>query len=142
MKPFFIAKKSEPEEIFMALLDSSDKVEWWYKNREGEKKYFAIPYIENGKEWAFYVDFIVKFKDGRIGLFDTKSGITAKDAKAKAEALQKYIKEQNSKGKKLIGGIIAQRRKGDETLYLNNNEPYDFNQNDFSKWKVLDLNEV
>ncbi|MEM4182133.1 MAG: DEAD/DEAH box helicase family protein [Candidatus Pacearchaeota archaeon] len=138
MKPFFIAKKSEPEEIFMALLDSSDKVEWWYKNREGEKKYFAIPYIENDKEWAFYPDFIVKFKDGKIGLFDTKSGITAKDAKAKAEALQKYIKEQNKKSKNLIGGIIAQKRKGDETLYLNDKDIYNYDS-ELTSWKVLEL---
>ncbi|MEM4605983.1 MAG: hypothetical protein QW103_03050, partial [Candidatus Pacearchaeota archaeon] len=138
MKPFFIAKKSEPEEIFMAMLDSSDKVEWWYKNREGEKKYFAIPYVEDEKEWAFYVDFIVNFKDGSIGLFDTKSGITAKDAKAKAEALQKYIKEQNKKGKKLVGGIIAQKRKGDETLYFNDKEIYNYDSK-LTSWKVLEL---
>jgi len=137
MQPFFITKKSEPEEKFMALLDSSDKVEWWYKNREGEKKYFAIPYMEDGKEWAFYVDFIVKFKDGSIGLFDTKSGITAKDAKARAEALQEYIKEQNKKGKKkLLGGIIIPKGK---TLYINNSTKYEYNPDDFSKWKPLTL---
>ncbi|MEM3405480.1 MAG: hypothetical protein QW117_00690 [Candidatus Pacearchaeota archaeon] len=68
--------------------------------------------------------------------------MTAKDAKAKAEALQKYIKEQSRKGKKLIGGILAQKRKGDEILYLNDKDIYEFNQNDFSKWKVLDLNEL
>ncbi len=136
MKPFFITKKSEPEEIFMTLLDSSNKVDWWYKNREGEKKYFAVPYIEDGKEWAFYIDFIVKFKDGSIGLFDTKSGMTAKDAKSRAEALQKYIKEQNKKGKKLIGGIVIPRG---ETIYINDNKIYEYNPNDFSKWKVLEL---
>ncbi|MEM3483927.1 MAG: hypothetical protein QXW00_04270, partial [Candidatus Woesearchaeota archaeon] len=146
MKPFFIAKKSEPEEIFMALLDSSDKVEWWYKNREGDKKYFAIPYIKNGKEWAFYVDFIVKFKDGRIGLFDTKSGMTAKDAKAKAEALQRYMKEQNEKGKNLVGGIITVKRSNnkaaignnDKVLYLNDSDVYEYDEN-LSGWKVLEL---
>lgn len=139
MQPFFITDKSEPEEIFMKMLDDSEKVEWWYKNRDGEKKYFAISYFEDGKEWAFYVDFIVKFKDGRIGLYDTKSGMTAKEAKAKAEALQKYIKEQNKKGKNLIGGIVAQKDKKDKILYLNDNVEYEFNKSDFSNWKVLDL---
>lgn len=136
MQPFFITNKSEPEEIFMALLDSSDKVEWWYKNREGEKKYFAIPYMENSKEWAFYVDFIVKYKDGSVGLFDTKSGMTAKDAGSRAEALQKYIQEQKKKGKKLLGGIVIPREK---TLYINDNDQYEYNPNDFSDWKILDL---
>ena len=136
MKPFFITKKSEPEEIFMALLDSSNKIDWWYKNKEGEKKYFAVPYMEDGKEWAFFVDFIVKFKDGSIGLFDTKSGMTAKDAGSRAEALQKYIKEQNKKGKKLSGGIVIPRG---ETIYINSNDKYEYNPNDFSKWRVLEL---
>lgn len=136
MKPFFITKKSEPEEIFMTLLDSSNKVEWWYKNRESVGKYFAIPYKEDGKEWAFYVDFIVKFKDGSIGLFDTKSGMTAKEAGARAEALQKYIKDQNKKGKKLVGGVVIPRG---ETLMINNNEKYEYNPNDFSKWKALEF---
>ena len=137
MKPFFITKKSEPEELLMALLDSSNKVDWWYKNREGEKKYFAIPYKdENNKEWAFYIDFIVKFKDGLISLFDTKSGMTAKDAGPRAEALQKYIKEQNKKDKKLWGGIVIPRG---ESLLINYDEKYEYNPNDFSNWKVLEI---
>jgi type III restriction enzyme len=137
MKPFFITKKSEPEELLMALLDSSNKVEWWYKNRESEKKYLAIPYKdENNKEWAFYVDFIVKFKDGSIGLFDTKSGMTAKDAGPKAEALQAYIKEQNKKNKTLWGGIAIPRG---ESFVLNDKEKYTYNPNDFSSWKVLEI---
>jgi len=136
MQPFFIVKKSEPEGKFMTLLDSSDKVEWWYKNREGEKKYFAIPYFECGKEWAFYVDFIVKFKDGSIGLYDTKSGITAKDAGPKAEALQQYIKEQNRRGRKLSGGIVIPKG---AVIYINDNEKYEYNPNDFSKWRLLEL---
>ncbi|GAH12347.1 unnamed protein product, partial [marine sediment metagenome] len=54
------------------------------------------------------VDFIVQFDDGSIGLFDTKGGRTAEtsDAGPRAEGLQKYIKEQNKKGKKLRGGIV------------------------------------
>ena len=137
MKPFFITKKSEPEELLMVLLDSSNKVEWWYKNREGEKKYFAVSYIdENKKEWSFYVDFIVKFKDGSIGLFDTKSGMTAKDAGLRAEALQKYMKELNRKGRKLWGGIAIPRG---ENIFINDKDKYEYNPNDFSSWKVLEL---
>lgn len=138
MKPFYETNISEPERIFIEKLEKSENVIWWYKNREGEKKYFAIPYTEDGKEWAFYVDFIVRFKDNSIGLFDTKSGIIAKNAKAKAEALQKYIKEQNNNGKMLIGGIVAQKNKGDNVLYINDNEVYTFSSN-FSDWKILDF---
>jgi hypothetical protein len=75
---------------------TSDKVEWWYKNGEGEIKYFSILYKdEYGFKRTFYVDFIVIFKDDSIGLFDTKSGFTTKEAGPRAEGLQKYIKGLN-----------------------------------------------
>ena len=57
-------------------------------------------------ERAFYVDFVVKFKDGTIGLFDTKGGMTAKDAGTRAKGLQQYIK--NNKSKKIWGGIVIE----------------------------------
>jgi len=137
MKPFFAVKPSEPEELFMSLLNNSNNVEWWYKNREGEKKYFAVPYIdENGTKRAFYVDFVVKFRDGKIGLFDTKSGMTAKDAGPRAEELQKYIKKQNKKHRKLFGGIVIIR--GD-SFFINEDEKYKYNPDDLSNWKVLEL---
>jgi len=51
-------------------------------------------------------DWIVQYKNGKVGLFDTKSGITAETAKNKAERLSKYIQNQNLAGKNLIGGIV------------------------------------
>ncbi len=135
MRPLYVRKPSEPEKRFMKLLDESVKVKWWFRNGEGEIKYFAVLYKdENGFERAFYVDFIVMFKDGKIGLFDTKSGITAKDAKHRAEGLQKYIKKQNKKGKKLRGGI-AIHVKG--TWRYNDEEEYYYDPNNLSNWKIL-----
>ena len=82
-------------------------MEWWFKNGERDATFFAVPYKDdNNEDQSFYVDFIVKFKDSRIGLFDTKSGWTAKEAGNKSDGLQKYIKEQNKEGKKFLGGII------------------------------------
>ena len=109
IKPFYAAHLSKPEEDFIALLENSDKVKWWFRNGQGEIKYFAISYKdENGLERGFYVDFVVAMKDGRIGLFDTKSGFTAQLARERAEALARYIKEQNKKSKKkLWGGIVT-----------------------------------
>lgn len=137
MKPFYTRKPSEPEQLFMELLDSSDKVKWWFKNGETEIKYFAVLYKdENGFERAFYVDFIVQFEDETIGLFDTKSGMTAKDAGPRAEGLQKYIKEQNKKGKKLWGGIAILVN---GTWRYNDKEKYEYNPKDLSIWKVLSI---
>ncbi len=60
----------------------------------------------NGEPKPFYVDFIVKLKDGSIGLFDTKAGFTQKIAGPKINGLYKYIQAENKKGKKLFGGIV------------------------------------
>ncbi|MEO9309093.1 MAG: DEAD/DEAH box helicase family protein [Nitrososphaera sp.] len=137
MKPFYTKKPSEPERLFIDLLENSKKVKWWFKNGESEIKYFAVLYKdEAGIERAFYVDFIVQFEDGTIGLFDTKSGITAKDAKTRAEGLQKYIKEQNQKGKKLWGGIVVNIS---GSWRYNDSEVYTYDENNMKGWKFLQL---
>ncbi|MBI2101968.1 DEAD/DEAH box helicase family protein [Candidatus Woesearchaeota archaeon] len=135
MKPFYTKKPSEPERKFIELLNKSKKVKWWFKNGETEIKYFAVPYIdENGFERAFYVDFIVQFTDGSIGLFDTKGGMTAKDAGSRAEGLQKYLKK--NKDKKVWGGIAIFVN---GTWRYNDKETYEYNLNDLSSWKILDI---
>lgn len=137
MKPLYVRKPSGPEKKFMELLDKSDKVKWWFRNGEGEIKYFAVLYKdENGFERAFYVDFIVVFKDGRIGLFDTKGGMTAIEAGPRAEGLQKYIKIENKKGKKLWGGIVI-FEKG--AWRYNDKEEYHYDSKNLSDWKLLKI---
>ena len=97
----------ETEKSFIEFIDNNNKVEWWFKNGEGYGTYFAVPYVdEEGEDQVFYADFIIKLKDGRIGLFDTKSGWTAATAGNKSDGLQLYIKDQNKKGKNIFGGII------------------------------------
>lgn len=131
MKPFYTAKPSDPEVKFIELLNKSDKVKWWFKNGETEIKYFAVLRTDG---YTFYPDFIIQFKDGTIGIFDTKSGMTAKDAKERAEGLQKYIEEQ--KGKKLLGGIAIFVN---GTWRYNDKEKYEYNPNNLSSWKVLEI---
>jgi hypothetical protein len=76
----------------------------------------------------------VQYKDGKIALFDTKEGITAETAKAKAEGLAKYIKHENSKGKNLFGGVVIRK---DNSWRYNDNEVYEYNEKDLSNWKFL-----
>jgi len=133
MKPYYTAKPSEPEKLFIEFLNKSKKVKWWYKNGEGEIKYFALLRPDN---LAFYPDFIIQFKDGNIGIFETKSGMTAKDAKERSEGLRNYITIQNKKGKKIIGGIAIYVN---GSWRYNDNEKYEYNPKDLSRWKVLDL---
>ena len=59
MKPFYTAKPSEPEKLFIEFLNKSKKVKWWYKNGEGEMKYFAVLRPD---DQAFYPDFIIQLK--------------------------------------------------------------------------------
>ncbi|QLG69868.1 MAG: Type III restriction enzyme, res subunit [Candidatus Woesebacteria bacterium] len=105
MKPFYSDEKWKSEAVFIDFLEKSENVEWWFKNGDRDATFFAVPY-ENGKQKPFYVDFIVKLKDGRLGLFDPH-GTQLSDFGPKSEGLNKYIDEQNKKGKKLFGGIIA-----------------------------------
>jgi type III restriction enzyme len=136
LEPFFEANSaSMPERDFVAYLESkTDEVDWWFKNGSRDGTYLAVPYVEKGELEPFYVDWIVQYKDGKIGLFDTKEGITAETAKAKAEGLAKYIKEEKLKGKALFGGIVIRK---DNSWRYNDMEVYEYNEKDLSDWKFL-----
>ena len=137
MEPFFIENKaSEVEKNFIKeYLEVNEKIEWWFKNGDSGANYFAVKYTKNKEEFTFYVDWIVKYKDGKIGLLDTKEGITAETAKDKAEGLAKYIKEENKKGKKLFGGIVIHK---DKSWRYNDNEKYEYNANNLKDWNFLE----
>ena len=91
---------------------------------------------------TFYPDYLVQFVGGKTGIFETKDqgdrdGQTY--TKAKAEKLQAYIKEQNAKGKKLLGGIAIQRN---GVWKINQKPVYDWSkceQNVWSDWEDLEV---
>jgi len=138
LDPFYQSKTaSQPEIKFAKFLNQkTDEIEWWYKNGERDGRFFAVPYEMNGESTPFYVDWIVKYKDGRIGLFDTKAGITAREAKERAEGLAKYIKSENDKGKKLFGGIVIEK---DGSFWYNDQEIYHYDWERINElgWKIL-----
>ena len=114
-------------------------MEWWFKNGDRDATFFAVPY-GNGEEKLFYVDFIVKFKDGRVGLFDPH-GAHLSDFKAKADGLYQYIQGENKKGKNLFGGIVAntdQRNYRGRWIYFGKRSK-ELKDNDFSDWENLEL---
>ena len=122
------------------ILDNRDNtVEWWFKNGDKDKTFFAVCY-NNGEVKPFYVDFIVKLKDGRIGLFDTKAGLTKQVAGPKIDGLYKYIQIQNKKGKKLFGGIVVntERNYRGRWVYFDKTSK-DFKDNSFDNWADLIL---
>lgn len=104
--PCYLNIDSKIEKEFIEFLESkSDEIEWWWQNgNEHMALNFGIKYADFS---TFQPDFIVKYKDGKIGIFDTKAvGDREEENKLKAEALQKYIKDENKKGKNLIGSLV------------------------------------
>jgi len=104
---------SANEHRFIDLLieNENEHILWWYKNGSSNKEDFAIPYIKrNGTQSLFYVDLVIQFKNGTIGLFDPKTIESDPENVLKHNALIEYIEELNSKGKKAVGSIIIQQQ--------------------------------
>jgi len=140
MEPFYSDGRWKTETAFIDFLERSPNVEWWFKNGDRDATFFAVPY-NNGGEKPFYVDFIVKMKDGRIGLFDTKSGLTKQIAGPKIDGLHKYIQKENRKGKKIFGGIVANsdsRNYKGRWVYFDKMSK-DFKDSSFDNWIDLVL---
>ncbi len=142
MRPFYVLKNGwKTETAFVKILEESPNVRWWFKNGEDESKYFAVPYKENGEEKPFYVDFIVQFTDDKIGLYDTKSGITVNIAGDKSDGLLSYIKTQNAVGKNLRGGIVAPVNPNNygQGWKLYTGKGANIRNSDSAEWKPLEL---
>jgi type III restriction enzyme len=140
MQPFFYSDLSGIEMSFIKYLESPNKISWWFKNGDRDAVYFAVPYEENSNKIPFYVDFMVCMKDDSIGLFDTKSGITLKVAGPKIDGLNKYIQEQNKKGKNLFGGIVTNtdfRTYNGRWIYFNKES--NLLTESFDNWETLIL---
>lgn len=127
---------SDLEVDFIQYLEKSKTVEWWFRNGAKDGSYFAVPHTEHGIDKPFYVDFVVMQKDGHVGLFDTKGGLTAETANSRAEGLAKYIAEQNKKGKKLYGGIVLKEK---NSWRYHGGLNYEYNPNNLKDWKFLEL---
>ena len=95
------------------LEENSEYIDWWYKNGDEGRQHYAIEYFnpDYKEKRLFYVDFIIRLKNGDIYLFDTKGPDLGGDMEseavicAKHNALMDYIancKNRNIKG----GGVI------------------------------------
>ena len=108
---------SNPEKEFAAFLeDNSQYIDWWYKNGDKGKQHYAIEYLkEEGAKALFYVDFVIRMKNGHIYLFDTKSAGSDLFAPQKHNALIDYMAKYSTKEQPLFGGILIQQ--GSNWLY-------------------------
>ncbi len=111
MEPYYeLNNASNPEKEFVKKLEEmKGQIAWWYKNGDSGREHFAIPYTnQQGELRQFFVDFVIHYKDGTIGLFDTKTKRSDADAPAKHNALLQYFEKQKEINPKqnLFGGII------------------------------------
>ena len=115
LEPFYEYKSaSTPEKQFVSFLENHKQhIEWWYKNGDKNKEDFAVTYEDReGITRGFYVDFVIKLKNGPIALFDTKTPDSDPEFCNKHNALHQYISTQNIIGKNLLGGIIVPKGEG------------------------------
>lgn len=109
---------SKPEKEFVKFLEANSQyIDWWYKNGDNGKANYAIEYHkrEGGEKALFYVDFVIRMKNGHIYLFDTKSAGSDIFGADKHNALLEYIKINSTAEQPLFGGVILQE--GSNWLY-------------------------
>ena len=135
-RPCYLNLDSKLEKKFIEFLEKNkSKIEWWWQNgNEHMALNFGIKY---GLGSTFQPDFIVLLKDGRMGIFDTKgAGLREDENKSKGEALQKYISEENKKGKKLFGGLVVEQR---NSFMINDKEVYKSFKDNPEDWRYLEF---
>ncbi|MGM9760506.1 MAG: DEAD/DEAH box helicase family protein [Parabacteroides sp.] len=109
---------STPERRFEAFLEKNRKaIDWWYKNGDEGKQHYAIPYEPTGGgKRLFYVDFVLRMRNGQLFLFDTKSAESDAEAPQKHNALLRYMQEVHPK-QHLKGGVLIEDVRTGNWLY-------------------------
>ena len=131
MQPFKIRKDApKTEQDFIAFLEQSENVEWWFKQNDEGKDFYAIRYFNTAdqKERLFYPDFLLQLKDGRIGIFDTKGGFTASNPEGRETGLYNRIQELNAAAgfEKFIGGLAVMENR---QWYFHTGKNYSYSVN-------------
>lgn len=140
-KCYLRSDRSEPERYFEDMLERSSSVKWWYKNGEGQQQFFSVAYQTKDEETQlikaanFYPDYIVKYNDGAIGIYDTKSGNTITDSTTydKSNSLWSFINKQKEQGKEVSGGILNKRQDG---LFIFDKDKYTPNLSEWEKFQI------
>ncbi len=125
---------SKNEFKFITFLEENRKeIIWWYKNGAGNRNDFAVPYVNTqGEKSLFFVDFVVLFKNGTLGLFDPKTPESDKDMISKHNSLIEYISQR---GNPTVGGVVI-NKDGSWRFSKKKIE----NSYDVTGWDVLSVN--
>ncbi len=140
LEPFFEYRgASNPEKHFVEFLENNKQhIDWWYKNGANNKEDFAVTYEDvNGITRGFYVDFVIRLKNGTVALFDTKTLDSDPNFVSKHNALYKYVQEKSTAEKPLIGGVIVPRSNSDFSVWKYPDNLID-KANDHTGWVAFD----
>jgi len=140
---YLMINRSGVEKSFEKRIDNDENILWWFKNGVNKIEYFGVKYFYPANRIkSFYPDYIVKYKDGTTGIFETKSkgddvnlGGFNEKTKSKAEALAVWKKEQIEKGMSVRAGIVLVV--SDTSIFINENETFDISKaskGDLSDW--------
>ena len=130
-------KRSASEKLFEKYCESSNKIDWFYKNGDKGAEYFSIVYEDNlGKQKSFYPDYIISVQK-EIWIVETKGGFTKsgdsedidKYTGKKFEVLKRYLTKYGLKG-----GIVRQDKQSFELCICT--DTYSDNIKS-AAWKVL-----
>lgn len=127
---------SNQEQLFEMFLESyTDCIDWWYKNGDDGRQNYAVPYTKSTDEKAlFYVDYVIRMKNGQIFLFDTKGENSDPEAPNKHNALLEYMASEENKDLHLKGGVII--RKAAEDNWYFSSLPIE-NTTDLTGWDAF-----
>ena len=129
-------KTNALEEKFIHYLDEhEDVIEWFWKNgSEHMKTNFGI---EKSDGSTFQPDFIIKFKNGKIGIFDTKAaGFNEADNEVKALAFSQFLLDEYKAGRTYFEcGLVVFE---DNRFRYFDTIGYKSYKDDKSKWKLFD----
>lgn len=114
---------SDCETLFERYCEKDNDVEFWYKNREDKNESFSVLYKDKiGTNRYFFPDYIIKTRDGKIWIIETKGGETKErqDKNIDKNAAEKfsYLKEYARKHGVEFGFV----RDHDLNLYFKNDE--------------------
>ena len=130
-------KRSASEKLFEKYCESSNKIDWFYKNGDKGAEYFSIVYEDNlGKQKSFYPDYIISVQK-EIWIVETKGGFTKsgdsedidKYTGKKFEVLKRYLTKYGLKG-----GIVRQDKQSFELCICTDTYSDDIKS---AAWKVL-----
>lgn len=109
LMPFITSRNASYQELnFSEFLERNTQyIDWWYKNGDNGIMNYAISYKNvRGDQSLFYVDYVIRMKNGQIFLFDTKSQNSDENAPNKHNALWEYMKSDENSALGLKGGVL------------------------------------